>query len=182
MDADIHTLYSYDFYTINDFRCRCTDCRTSKAEYSDSLCIAFVRKGNFLFNVFRHTLDSHTGCALVTKPGYEHTVTHTHTVPDECTIFDFKQEFYHEIVAHFKAGDFFLNVIVDVFILIGIAVNAVANKIQLQFYIVFYKTTPTHAQTAFPEPGKILALEYGAEKKNRNDYKGRFHNKKVAKF
>ena len=80
------------------------------------------------------------------------------------------------------AGNFFLNVIVDVLILIGIAVNAVANKIQLQFYIVFYKTTPTHAQTAFPEPGKILALEYGAEKKNRNDYKGRFHNKKVAKF
>lgn len=109
MDADIYTLYRSDFYRINDFRCRCTDCRTSKAEYSESFCISFVRKGNFLFNVFRHTLDSYTGCALVTKPGFEHTVTHTHTVPDECTIFDFNLEFYDELVNHFRIGNFFLD-------------------------------------------------------------------------
>lgn len=109
MDADIQTLYTSDFYVINDFRCRCTDCRTSTAEYSDSFCVAFVRKGNFLFNVFRQVLDSHTGCILVTKPGYEHTVTHTHKIPDECTVFEFKQGFYHEFIEHYKPGNFFLN-------------------------------------------------------------------------
>lgn len=96
MDADIHTLYSSDFYTIRDFKCRCTDCKTSRPEYNESFCISFVRKGNFIFNVFRHALDSYNGCVLITKPGYEHTVTHAHAVPDECTIFDFKKDFYRD--------------------------------------------------------------------------------------
>lgn len=110
MEADIHTLYKSDFYNIIDFKCRCMDCRTSKPEYSDSFCIGFVRKGNFLFNVFRHSLDSYSGCALITKPGYEHTVTHTHTVPDECTIFDFNMNFYKDLKEHFsKKTSFFHN-------------------------------------------------------------------------
>lgn len=109
MQADIQSLYKSDFYAITDFRCRCTDCRTSKPEYSNIFCISFVRKGNFLFNVFRRSLDSFNGCALLTKPGYEHTVTHTHTVPDECTIFEFNKEFYAEIRQHYKGFSFFGN-------------------------------------------------------------------------
>ena len=107
MDADIHTLYESDFYHILDFKCRCTDCRTSKPEYSKAFCISFVRKGNFLFNVFRRSLDSYNGCVLVTKPGYERTVTHVHTIPDECTIFEFKNSFYREIVEQYGQLKFF---------------------------------------------------------------------------
>lgn len=107
MEADIHTLYESGFYRILDFKCRCTDCRTSKPEYSQSFCISFVRKGNFLFNVFRHSLDSYSGCVLLTKPGYEHTVTHTHVIPDECTIFDFKADFYKELLALYGHNKFF---------------------------------------------------------------------------
>jgi AraC-like DNA-binding protein len=44
---------------------------------------------------------------LVTKPGYERTVTHTHTVPDECTIFDFKTDFYSNLLAHYGNLKFF---------------------------------------------------------------------------
>ena len=109
MEADIKSLYQSDFYSITDFRCRCTDCSTSNPEYSEIFCIAFVRKGNFLFNVFRQSLDSFNGCALVTKPGYEHTVTHTHTIPDECTIFEFRPNFYKEIQQHFRNVNFFQN-------------------------------------------------------------------------
>lgn len=98
MDATISTLYESDFYRIRDFRCRCTDCITSKPEYSRSFCISFVRTGNFLFNVFRNSMDSYTGCVLVSKPGYEHTVTHTHPIPDECTIVEFKNNFYEELL------------------------------------------------------------------------------------
>lgn len=101
MDADIHTLYESDFYRILDFRCRCRDCGTSKPEYSESFSISFVRKGNFLFNVFRNSLDSYNGCVLITKPGYERTVTHVHTVPDECSIFEFKADFYRELPGRF---------------------------------------------------------------------------------
>ena len=109
MQADIHTLYESDLYSITDFKCRCTDCRTSEPEYCDSFCISFIRKGNFLFNVFRHSLDSYSGCALITKPGYEHTVTHTHTVPDECTIFEFNMNFYKELKEYYHKIDFFQN-------------------------------------------------------------------------
>ncbi len=106
MDANIYTLYESDFYRILDFKCLCTDCRTSKPEYSESFCISFVRKGNFLFNVFRHSFDSYSGCVLVTKPGYERTVTHTHTIPDECTIFDFKSTFFKELLDQYKSVRF----------------------------------------------------------------------------
>ena len=107
MQADIHSIYQSDFYRILDFKCRCTDCQTSKPEYSDSFCISFVRKGNFLFNVFRHSLDSYTGCILVTKPGFERTVTHTHAVPDECTIFNFTNEFTADIQQRYGKTRFF---------------------------------------------------------------------------
>lgn len=101
MEADIHTLYTSDFYQILDFKCRCVSCKTSKPEYNESFCISFVRKGNFLFNVFRNSLDSYTGTVLITKPGYERTVTHVHTVPDECTILDFKTDFYKGLLEQY---------------------------------------------------------------------------------
>ncbi len=104
MEADIHTLYQSDFYHILDFKCRCHDCNTSNPEYANTFCISFIRKGNFLFNVFRNSFDSHTGRILVTKPGYEHTVTHVHIIPDECTIFEVKNEFYEELTGHFSKG------------------------------------------------------------------------------
>lgn len=107
MEADIHTLFESDFYRLLDFKCRCTDCRTSKPEYSNAFCISFVRKGNFLFNVFRRSLDSYSGCVLITKPGYERTVTHTHTVPDECTIFEFKNSFYSQLLGQYGQLKFF---------------------------------------------------------------------------
>lgn len=110
MEADIHTLYQSGFYQILDFKCRCNDCNTSNPEYAKTFCISFIRRGNFLFNVFRNSFDSHTGRILVTKPGYEHTVTHTHSVPDECTIFELKNDFYSEFTDLFRGQEnFFKN-------------------------------------------------------------------------
>lgn len=109
MQADIHTLYKSDFYRILDFKCRCTDCRTSKPEYSQSFSISFVRKGNFLFNVYRNSFDCYTGCVLVTKPWYDRTVSHIHTIPDECTIFDFTNIFYDEIKETYSSLNLLFN-------------------------------------------------------------------------
>lgn len=109
-DADIHRLYQSDFYQVLDFKCRCKECSTSKPEYSESFCISFVRKGNFLFNVFRRSLDSYTGCVLVSKPEAERTVTHVHAVPDECTIFDFTTAFYRQLLERYGRGQFFKDV------------------------------------------------------------------------
>jgi AraC-like DNA-binding protein len=109
MNAEIHTLLQSDFYKVKDFKCRCVDCAKSDPEYSETFCISFVRKGNFLFNVFRNSLDSYSGCVLVTKPGYERTVTHVHTIPDECTIFEFKHSFYNELLEQYENLNFLLN-------------------------------------------------------------------------
>ncbi|MVT43211.1 helix-turn-helix domain-containing protein [Chitinophaga oryziterrae] len=109
MDADVYTLYESDFYRILDFKCKCKTCITSKPEYSDSFTVSFVRKGNFGFNIFRNSFDSYTGCVLITKPGYERTVTHSHAIPDECTIFDFKKDFYEELVNQYGFIKFFHN-------------------------------------------------------------------------
>lgn len=126
MQADIHTLYESDFYRILDFRCRCTDCRTSRPEYAESFAVSFVRKGNFLFNVFRHSLDSYTGCVLITKPGYEHTVTHVHTVPDECTIFEFSKDFYKELCHRYSKAMLFASN--------DLHSTLIRNNAELEFY------------------------------------------------
>lgn len=110
MQADIHTLFESDFYRILDFHCHCKDHGTSPVEHSKTFSISYVRKGNFLFNVFRNSLDSFTGCILVSKPDYERTVSHVHTTPDECTIIDFKDEFYFEwIIPYYNRTGFFSN-------------------------------------------------------------------------
>lgn len=107
MHAAIDTLFESDFYRILNFKCRCTDCHTSKPEYSDAFSISFIRKGNFIFNVFRHALDCYIGGILVTKPYYERTVTHAHAVPDECTIFEFRQSFYPVLLERYGHKGFF---------------------------------------------------------------------------
>ena len=109
MHAAIDTLFESDFYRILNFKCRCTDCHTSKPEYSDAFSISFIRKGNFIFNIFRNALDCYTGGILVTKPLFERTVTHAHTVPDECTIFEFKQSFYPILLERYGQKGFFRN-------------------------------------------------------------------------
>jgi AraC-like DNA-binding protein len=57
--------------------------------------------------VFRRSLDSYSGCVLVTKPGYERTVTHTHDIPDQCTIFEFKNDFYSALLEQYGQLPFF---------------------------------------------------------------------------
>lgn len=95
IQADIHTLYKSDFYRILNFKCYCRECGESSPEYSKSFKISFVRTGYFDYNVFQHTLEAHNGRIIVTKPGYEHTVTHHRDAPnDQCTIIEFTDSFY----------------------------------------------------------------------------------------
>ncbi|UPK71684.1 helix-turn-helix transcriptional regulator [Chitinophaga filiformis] len=92
MQADISTLYESQLCTVHNFLCRCTECTVSKKESQETFSIAYVRRGNFEFKVFRNDLDAHHGLFLVCKPGYEHRVGHAHDLPDECTIFSLPAE------------------------------------------------------------------------------------------
>jgi AraC family transcriptional regulator len=109
--ADVHLLFSSDFYCITDFICHCRECSTSKPEYSNNFNIAFIRKGHFVYNVFRNSFDAHNSRVLINKPNYEYSVTHKGYEPDSCTIFNFTTEFYEELKEkyQFNRSLFFTN-------------------------------------------------------------------------
>lgn len=102
MQADVITLYQSDVCKVTNFLCQCTDCALSKPEYQKVFSICYVRKGNFLFKVFRNDLDAYSGLYLINKPGFEHRVAHEHHIPDECTVFSFGEDFYKQITDRYK--------------------------------------------------------------------------------
>lgn len=111
MEAEVHILFSSDHYEICNFKCLCNECTKSKTEYNEHLSLCITRSGNFYYNAFRNTLDTYTGSVLVSKPGYDYTVTHPGEIPDECTIIIFKKAFYEDIEEQLqlKAHWFFSN-------------------------------------------------------------------------
>lgn len=102
MEAQVHTLFSSDYYSVYNFKCQCQECGKSKIEFNRHFTISFIRTGNFYYHTYRNTLDSFTGCALVSKANVEYAVTHAANMPDECTILSFTNEFYEQIKAMFK--------------------------------------------------------------------------------
>lgn len=111
MEAEVHILFSSDYYEICDFRCLCNECTKSKTEYNEHLSLCITRSGNFYYNAFRNTLDTYTGSVLISKPGYDYSVKHPGDAPDECTIIIFKKTFYEDIAGQLqlKAHWFFSN-------------------------------------------------------------------------
>lgn len=111
MEAEVHILFSSDYYEICDFKCLCNECTRSKVEYNEHLSLCITRSGNFYYNAFRATLDTYTGSILVSKPGYDYTVSHPGEAPDECTIIIFRKPFYQDIEEQLqlKALWFFTN-------------------------------------------------------------------------
>ncbi len=97
MSNESTIVYRSDFCTIIDFKCKCDRKGTSCVEYRSDFTMNYVRKGNFLFNVFRNSLDAYNGLILFNKPDHEHTVTHFDGRADECTIFKFSKEFYETL-------------------------------------------------------------------------------------
>jgi AraC-like DNA-binding protein len=109
-EADIQTIYQSNAFAIRNFVCRCTSGGISSVEYSQSFNISFVRTGNFSYHVFKNEFDAYNGFALVDKPGCEHRVGHNHHVPDKCTIFDFSDRVYYELLETVaEKNSFFLN-------------------------------------------------------------------------
>ncbi len=98
MNADITTLYRSDSYRIDDFRCKSIAGEDSDVEYQTEFSLGFTRKGNYIYNVFRNSVDVYNGRITLNKPDHEHTVNHVYHIPDECTSFVFSPEFYEEMV------------------------------------------------------------------------------------
>lgn len=109
MQADIRTLYQSPICTVHDFLCRCGECTVSAKEYQETFSIAYIRKGNFRFRVFRNDLDAYSGLFLLCKPGYEHRVAHIHNISDQCTIFSFPAESADRLMEHTASFSWFFN-------------------------------------------------------------------------
>ncbi|MFB6456426.1 helix-turn-helix domain-containing protein [Chitinophaga sp. Hz27] len=107
MEADIQTLYTSPICSVHNFLCRCTSCSISEKEYQETFSIAYIRKGNFKFKVFRNELDAYSGLFLVCKPGYEQQVRHVHDIPDQCTIFSFPADSCASLMEHAGAFEWF---------------------------------------------------------------------------
>lgn len=67
--------------------------------WNENFCITYIRSGNFLFNLFRHNYDLHTGCILLDKPQ-----SHFQVQPatGQCTIIRFYPQFYQTILQNSK--------------------------------------------------------------------------------
>jgi AraC-like DNA-binding protein len=111
MNADQNILYISEHYKIVDFRCKCIDSVTSGVEFQEHFAFSYIRKGNYIYNVFRNSLDVFNGYFLVDKPGFEHRVRHLHNIPDECTIFRFDDYFFQMLKNEYgdKKAGFFRN-------------------------------------------------------------------------
>lgn len=111
MNADQRLLYSSEHYKIIDFRCQCGKGVISGWEPQDYFSFSYIRKGNYLYNIFRNSLDVFNGCFLIDKPGYEHSVKHIHEIPDECSIFRFDDDYYRIVKKEYcnKEEKFFNN-------------------------------------------------------------------------
>lgn len=109
MEADIEQLYNSSICSVHNFLCRCRSCSTSNKEYEQQFVIAYIRKGNFQFNVFRNELDAYHGLFLISKPHYEYRVKHVHDLPDECTIFYIPDEVVDALQAQARGFDWFFN-------------------------------------------------------------------------
>jgi AraC family transcriptional regulator len=109
MQADITQLYNSSICSVHNFICRCEACSASKNEYQEEFVIAYIRKGNFQFNIFRAELDAYHGLFLINKPGYEYHVGHAHNIPDECTIFSLRASTLSALQEQATAFDWFFN-------------------------------------------------------------------------
>jgi len=102
MMADAHILHQSDFYRIVDYKCHCDVCSLSNAEYNDSFCMSFIRKGFFEYRTFKKEHEVHAGRVLLSKPGYEHITKHIDGQPDITTVFEFTASFFQDICEQYN--------------------------------------------------------------------------------
>lgn len=101
-------LFVSDFYQIKHWAYDFIEENKTSKGYNDCLCVVFVKKGNFLFDLSRDSYDMHSGHIVIDKPNYEYQLRPS---LGECTIFNFTEGFYRQFVAdlNLKNTFFFSN-------------------------------------------------------------------------
>lgn len=101
-------LFASDFYEIKQLDVNLADRSQDVKGYNDSLCMVYVKKGNFLLDYFTRSYDMPSGYILLDKPDYEYRIRPANGV---CTLFNFTAEFYRRYTEEMglKKEGFFSN-------------------------------------------------------------------------
>ena len=123
-------LYASDFCELKSWDYDFKKDRSNSKGFNDCLCIVYVRKGNFLFDLSNRSYDTHTGHIIIDKPNYEYQLRPS---AGELTIFNFTNEFYSQFVedCNLKHAFFFSNV--DI---LSLMIKATAEIDYLYFQII----------------------------------------------
>lgn len=122
--------YSSDFCELKhwqyDFRLE----GNTTSGFNDCLCVVYVKKGNFLFDLSRSSYDTHSGHLIIDKPDYEYRMR---PAAGELTIFNFTNEFYRQYVddCDLRHAFFFSNPNI-----LSLMLNATAEMDYLHFQIL----------------------------------------------
>lgn len=100
--------FKSDYYEIKNWSFDFVTAQEPGLGYNDCLCMMFVQKGNFLFDISRQAFDLHTGYVLIDKPDYEYRL---HPAAGYCSIFNFSADFYRKFIEdlNLKGAFFFSN-------------------------------------------------------------------------
>jgi AraC family transcriptional regulator len=101
-------LYASDFCELKSWEYDFKKDRAGSRGYNDCLCIVYVRKGNFLFDLSKRSYDTHSGHIVIDKPNYEYQMRPS---AGQLTIFNFTHDFYNQFVedCNLKQSFFFSN-------------------------------------------------------------------------
>jgi AraC-like DNA-binding protein len=95
-------IFRSDFYEIkflnND------DSMNAVEGWNENFCVTYIHSGNFLFDLFRHNYNLHTGCILLDKPRCDFKIQPT---IGQCTIIRFYSQFYETILQNANAKNLF---------------------------------------------------------------------------
>lgn len=94
MQIEASTLFTSDFFTINDLVCHCCLPSTkSETDCNTNFNITFTREGYFKFNAYPESIDAYVGNVFIKKPGCEYSVTQMASTFFGCTIINFSESF-----------------------------------------------------------------------------------------
>lgn len=101
-------LFVSDFYEIKHLGYQLAATRECIKGYNESLCMVYVKRGNFLLDYFNRSYDMHSGYVLLDKPDYEYRIRPS---DGACTIFNFTEDFYKQYAAEngLQTASFFSN-------------------------------------------------------------------------
>lgn len=89
-------LFASDFYAVKHLGYNLTAGRQNIKGYNESLCMVYVKRGDFLLDYFNRSYDMYSGYILLDKPDYEYRIR---PAAGACTIFNFTDAFYKQYAA-----------------------------------------------------------------------------------